>query len=70
MDESKPSRFPAALFISVVAALLAAAAYREMQPKSAEATAVIVQPASSTPGADGADGDPPSNEVADFPQLD
>jgi hypothetical protein len=66
MDENKPSRFPAALFISVVAALLGTAAYREMQPKPAEATAVMVSPA-STPGADG---DPPSNEVADFPQLD
>jgi hypothetical protein len=66
MDENKPSRFPAVLFISVVAALLAAGAYREMQPEPAEASAVMVSP----PSAPGADGEPPSNEIADFPQLD
>jgi hypothetical protein len=67
MDQSKPSRFPAALFVSVVAALLGAAAYRAMQVEEPAAAAVFVSPSSAPTDNNG---EPTSNEIADFPQLD
>lgn len=65
MDQEKVWRLPAALFIVGMLAMLLAGAWRELE--------VPLQPAAivSTPAAEQPQmGEPPSNEISDYIQLD
>ena len=66
MDENTSWKFPAAFFVTAVAALLVAGAYRTIELNQPPATGAVVAPASSP----ASNAEAPSNDVADFPQLD
>ena len=65
MDQEKVWRLPAALFIVGMLAMLLAGAWRELELPIQPAT-VVSAPAAEQPQM----GDPPSNEITDYIQLD
>ena len=65
MDQEKVWRLPAALFIVGMLAMLLAGAWRELETPLRPAT-VVSAPAPEQPQL----GEPPSNEISDYIQLD
>jgi hypothetical protein len=66
MQESKSWKSQVALFVFFFGAIVGAGAYRTMQFDAAAANQAAVGPASSP----ATDGEPPSNEITDYTQLD
>ncbi len=65
MDQENVWRLPAALFMVGMLAMLLAGAWRELEMPVRPAPVISV-PSTEQPQA----GEPQSNEIADFPQLD
>jgi hypothetical protein len=66
-------KYPAAMLAAAVSALLVAGAFREMDSASRAAGLVPAGISESAPATDSApatNAEPPSNDIADFPQLD
>ena len=63
----KSWKYPAAMLAAAVSALLVAGAFREMDSASRAAGPVAGGVSESAPATNA---EPPSNDIADFPQLD
>ena len=66
MNENKSWKAQVALFVLFFAAIVGTGAYRTIQSDANAASQAVFAPSSSP----ASDGEPPSNEIQDFPQLD
>jgi hypothetical protein len=66
MDQANVWRLPATLFLVGMLAMLLAGAWRELEMPIRPAAAITLPSPEDQPRM----GEPPSNEIADFPQLD